>query len=145
MPNMKDYAKATINHLVDALNKFILIIVIILFIISIFINNFYIDLSRVILFAIFLFRVFSKNRNQREKENQFFIKIINFFKKPFNVLEKNIKDKNHVYKKCLKCKTILKLPLPEKKGLKHAKCPKCGKRVTFFTLKKEKIEIIKKK
>ena len=37
----------------------------------------------------------------------------------------------------------LELPLPSKKEIKHAKCPHCGNRVTLFTLKYQKIEIIK--
>ena len=42
------------------------------------------------------------------------------------------------------CKTTLKLPLPSKIGILHAKCPKCKKRRTLITFRKEKIEIIKK-
>jgi LSD1 subclass zinc finger protein len=64
--------------------------------------------------------------------------------KPFNVLIKNIKDRNNIYRRCHKCKTILKLPLPYDRGIKHAKCPNCGKTITFLTLRKVKIEVIKK-
>ena len=63
--------------------------------------------------------------------------------RPFLNIKKNIQDKDHIYKKCHKCKTTLKLPLPSKKGIKHAKCPHCGNRVTLLTLKYQKIEIIK--
>ena len=65
--------------------------------------------------------------------------------KPFKDFKRNCKDKDYVYKRCNKCKTIVKLPLPSKRGIKHAKCPKCKKRLTFITLKKLKIEIIKKR
>ena len=58
------------------------------------------------------------------------------------MLKRNIKDKEHVYKKCSKCKTVLKLPLPSKKGFQKAKCPKCKKSLTLFTFKQEKIELI---
>ena len=64
--------------------------------------------------------------------------------KPFINIKRNIEDKDHIYKKCPKCKTILKLPVPSERGIKHAKCPSCKKRVTLFTLKKLKIEVIKK-
>ena len=69
-----------------------------------------------------------------------FIKIF----KPFENIKKNITDKDHIYRKCFKCKTTLKLPLPSKIGILHAKCPKCKNRRTLITFRKEKIEIIKK-
>ena len=84
----------------------------------------------------------SKNITARQKENNIFKKITNFIFKPFENLKRNIKDKEHVYKKCPKCKTVLKLPLPSKKGIQKAKCPKCKKSLTLFTFKEEKIEII---
>ncbi len=61
---------------------------------------------------------------------------------PFLNIKRNIKDKDHIYKKCRKCKITLKLPLPSKRGIKHARCPRCNKRVTLFSFKKAKIEII---
>lgn len=90
-----------------------------------------------------IYRVFSKNINLRKKENKLYIKLKNKVTKPFINIKRNLNDKHHVYVKCFKCKTTLKLPLPSKIGIKHAKCPKCKKRLTFFTFKKEKIEIIK--
>ena len=42
-------------------------------------------------------------------------------------------------------KTVLKLPLPDKRGINHAKCPKCKKSLTLITFKKQKIELITKK
>ena len=71
-----------------------------------------------------------------------YLKIKKKLVKPFSNLKRNINDKEHIYKKCKYCKTTLKLPLPSKRGIKTAKCPKCGKKVKVFTLKKEKIEII---
>ncbi len=60
-------------------------------------------------------------------------------------IKRNILDKDHIYKKCPKCKTTLKLPIPYERGIKHTNCPKCKKRLTLFVLKKQKIEIIKNK
>ena len=54
-------------------------------------------------------------------------------------------DKYHVYTKCHKCKKVLKLPLPYKRGIKHTICPNCHKKITFITFKKQKIEIIRNK
>ena len=73
-----------------------------------------------------------------------FLKVKNIVLKPFTNIKRNIKDKNHIYKKCYKCNTTLKLPLPSKRGIKHAKCPGCGKKVTLFAFKQQKVEVIYK-
>ena len=91
------------------------------------------------------YRFFSKNRSARIKENNIYLKIKKNIVRPFKTLIKNIKDKEHIYKKCSKCGTTLKLPLPDKYGIKHTKCPKCKKKLNVLCLKKEKIEIITKK
>ncbi len=143
--------KTLFNYLVDSLNKFLLVLLIIIVILSIFISNFFIDLSKFIIIGIIIFRMVSKNKIQRNKENKMFLKIKSTILKPFNSIIRNFKDrKKYVYKKCSKCKTILKLPLPNKIGINHAKCPNCHNRVTLFTLRKKhpekiKVEVIKKK
>ena len=86
-----------------------------------------------------------KKIKQRRKENKLFLKMKNKVKKPFEVIQKNREDKYHIYKRCPKCKTILRLPLPAKRGIKHAKCPHCKRKVTLFTLKYQKVEIIRNK
>ena len=127
---------------IDELGLFTIWIYIILSIINLVTNSFIGDLSALLLVALILFRMLSKNFTARQKENNIFKKITNFIFKPFENIKRNIKDKEHVYKKCPKCKTILKLPLPSKKGIQKAKCPKCKKSLTLFTFKEEKIEII---
>jgi len=90
-----------------------------------------------------IYRFFSKNIYQRRKENEYYLQL----KKKVNTFFKNSKNKNkdNVYKRCKKCKKLLKLPIPSKRGIKRVKCPKCGKSQKFIILKKQKIEIIKKK
>lgn len=127
---------------IDELGLFTIWIYIILSIINLVTNSFIGDLSALLLVELILFRMLSKNFTARQKENNIFKKITNFIFKPFENLKRNIKDKEHVYKKCPKCKTVLKLPLPSKKGIQKAKCPKCKKSLTLFTFKEEKIEII---
>ena len=144
---LKKMLKEYVNGLIDALNKFILGILLILIILTFFIHNFFLDLLKIILLIIFIFRVVSKNRLKRQKENEIFLSIIHAPLKPF---ENWTEKKNFVFKKCPKCKTILKLPLPKKSGINHAKCPNCGNRVTIINIrhkKKEKVEVevIKKK
>ena len=71
-----------------------------------------------------LFRVMSRNIVIRRRENDWFFgkvrKVTSWFK-----LQKNrFKDrKTHVYKKCPKCKAILRLP--KRKGTNIASCPRC--------------------
>lgn len=145
LPSIKEILK----NLIDELNRFLLVLLAILIIVAFFINSFIIDLSKFIVLIIIIFRLVSKNKIQRTKENKTFLKIIRTITKPFTNIYKSLKD-NNVYKKCPKCKTILKLPLPNKRGINHAKCPNCSNRVTLFTLRKKKkekikVEVIKKK
>lgn len=147
MPSLK----SIIWNLIDELNRFLIIIDIILIIVSIFIKAFLLDLFKFIFLGLIIFRIASKNKIQRQKENKIYLKIVNNLTKPFKNIVRNFKDrKTHVYKKCSKCKTTLKLPLPNKRGINHAKCPECDNRVTLFTLRKKqeekiKVEVIKKK
>lgn len=147
MPSLK----SIIWNFIDELNRFLIIIDIILIIVSIFIKAFLLDLFKFIFLGLIIFRIASKNKIQRQKENKIYLKIVNTLTKPFKNIVRNFKDrKTHVYKKCSKCKTTLKLPLPNKRGINHAKCPECDNRVTLFTLRKKqeekiKVEVIKKK
>ena len=127
---------------IDELGLFTIWVYIVISLINLFTNSFIGDFSALLLVALILFRMLSKNFTARQKENNIFKKITNFIFKPFENLKRNIKDKEHVYKKCSKCKTVLKLPLPSKKGFQKAKCPKCKKTLTLFTFKQEKIELI---
>lgn len=126
----------------DDLYAFLFKIDIILLIINLFIRNKIIDIILLLLICFMSYRFFSKKVSKRTKENQKFLKMKKKIMKPFSNIKRNFKDKDHIYKKCHKCKTILRLPLPSKRGFKSAKCPNCGKTVKIFTLKKENIEII---
>ena len=130
---------------IDELYKFSLIVYIILLILNRFINSKIIYTLEWILIFTMMFRSFSKQTTKRKIENNKYLKIKKKIIKPFYDIKKNIKDKNHIYKKCHHCKTILRLPLPTKRGIKHSKCPTCKKRNTFLILRKIKIEIIKNK
>lgn len=122
----------------DELEKLLLIIYFILFIISIFYKNLILDLVCVFLVIIIIFRFLSKNIKNREKENHIYINLKN------KVLLKPSNNNDNIYKKCHNCHTILRLPLPSKRGIKHVKCPKCGKKNTMFVLKKMKVEVVRK-
>lgn len=146
MLNFKTIIKTLFSTFVDELNRLLLLLNGLLFLFSIFIKSFYLDLITVLLFFLILYRLFSKNKEQRKKENHLYLRGKKKLLHPFLLK----KEKDSVYKRCPKCKTILKLPLPKKRGILHAKCPTCQNRVTFFSLKKQKkekikVEVIKKK
>jgi uncharacterized protein YggT (Ycf19 family) len=128
----------------DDLYKFLFELYIVLLIINLFLKSKILNLISIFIVFYMFFRFFSKKIYARSNENQLFLKIKKKILKPFRVIKMNINDKNHIYKKCSKCGTILKLPLQSKAGFKKAKCPKCNKKVRLFTFKKEKIEIVKK-
>ena len=130
---------------VDELYKFLFLLYIITFIINIFLNNIFLEILGLIIILIMFYRVLSKNIYKRNKENKQYLKLKKQIIKPFQNIKRNILDQDHIYKKCPKCKTTLKLPIPYARGIKHTNCPKCKKRLTLFVLKKQKIEIIKNK
>ena len=130
---------------IDDLYKFCLYLYILLLIISIFIKSKILTIIELLLLIIMIYRSMSRNITQRKKENNLYLNIKRKVLNPHKISKRKIKDKNHIYIKCKKCKKTLRLPIPNKRGIKHVKCPKCGKRISFFTLKEEKIEIIRKK
>ena len=129
---------------IDDLYYFLLKLYLLLFIFDIFLNNMILSILEIIVFLVMFYRLFSKNISVRYKENQQFLKVKRKLLKPLKNIKRNIYDKDHIYKKCHKCKTILKLPLPNKRGFKRAKCPECGNKVILYALKYQKVEVIYK-
>ena len=130
---------------VDELYSFLFKLYIILIIIDLFINSKILLLLELLIIFIMTYRMLSKNCYQRRKENKVFLELKKEITKPFKNIKRNITDKDNIYKRCSKCKKTLKLPIPYERGIKHTTCPNCKKKITFFTLKKQKIEIIKNK
>ncbi len=128
---------------IDNLYMFLFTLYFILIIINMFINSFILTILELIIVIIMLYRMFSKNKYRRSREEALYLKvkdnIKSFFKKSKN------KDKDHVYKRCHKCKTKIRLPLPSSIGIKYVTCPKCKNKFKTFVLRKQKIELIRKK
>ena len=79
----------------------------------------YLATSMGLVFWIF-FRVFSRNIYKRRRENE---KFCGFFK----LIRNKFRDrKTHVYRKCPKCKAVLRLP--KAKGKHTVVCPRCKNR-----------------
>ena len=76
----------------------------------------------VLIFA--FFRVFSKNIEKRRKENERWLAFENKIKKQFRIFRDRWKfRKTHVFKKCPKCKAVLRLK--RIKGTHTVTCPHC--------------------
>ncbi len=129
----------------DSFFTFLLYVYVILLCISILIHHWIFDLLVIIVFIIMFYRVFSKNIDRRRKENEMYLKTKEKILKPFLNFQRRWKDRHTlIYKKCHKCKTVLRIPLPSERGIKHVTCPKCKKRLTVLCLRKEKVEIFSK-
>ena len=122
----------------DNLYYFLLNIVFLLFFINIFLNSNILFSVQFTIFLITMFRFYSKNKYKRRIENGNFLKLRDKF---LNIFKK--KNPDYIFKKCHKCGTILRLPLPNKRGIKHTRCPKCHKRMRVICFRKQKIELIK--
>jgi uncharacterized protein YggT (Ycf19 family) len=122
----------------DELYMFLFELYIVLLVINLFLKSNILNIISLFIVFYMLYRFFSKKIYSRSNENQLFLKIKKKIIKPFRVIKMNITDKDHIYKKCSKCGTILKLPPKSKAGFKKATCPKCYKKVRLFTLKKKK-------
>ena len=121
----------------DDLCKFQLYFLVILVILDLFVNSYIVGLLQLITMITVCYRFLSKNIYKRVKENQVFMDIKYGLFKPFKNIKRRIKDREHLYKKC-GCGTTIKVKLPKKIGIKHAKCPNCGKRNRILALRKRK-------
>lgn len=121
----------------DELYNFQFIFLVILIILDLFVNSNLLWLIEVINMGIMLFRFFSKNVYKRRRENNKYLDIEFKVGRPFRNIMRNYKDKKHIYKNC-KCGTTIKIKVPKKRGIVHATCPNCSKRVSILALKHRK-------
>lgn len=141
--NSKLYKFMQGRYGIDELYQFLFITYILLLFIDIFVDFDFLAILELLLVICIFYRVLSKNIYKRRKENNKYLKVRNKIKYYFSFQKKKWDERdNKIYKKCPKCKTILKLSLPNKRGIKHVVCPKCKKRITLLCLRREKVEII---
>lgn len=108
----------------DELYRFLTVLFYILFIVNLFIRNYVISILTLTLLGYATFRVFSRNIYRRREENAKYLKIKNAFLGFFKLQKDKWRDrKTHIYKKCPKCRAVLRFP--RKKGFHTARCPKC--------------------
>ena len=72
-----------------------------------------------------ILRYFSKNIYKRREENRKFLDLWNACKRFFKRQRDRVRDRKVCrYRKCPKCKSVLRLPI--KRGKHSVKCPRCG-------------------
>lgn len=109
---------------VDELTRFILLFDCALMVISFLIRSDILNFTCVVIIILCYFRMFSKNHNQRYKENQIYLKYYRNFVTNWAQFKSNLKQHKiyHIYK-CPSCKQ--KIRIPRGKGKISITCPKC--------------------
>lgn len=123
----------------DDLSNFLLKVYFIIILVNIFFRLSLLSYIELFILVLIIYRSFSKRKYKRNNENLIFIK----YRNKITGLFKNLNDSNYIYRKCNKCNTKMRLPLPDSRGIKTVKCPCCNKRIKFLILRKLKVEVIR--
>lgn len=115
----------------DRLNTALLVLYFVLMGINILIWNWVIslilDVIAIALIVVMFFRMFSRNLAKRRGENEAYLRLEGRVKSFFRFQKKKFAErKTHVYKKCPKCRSNLRLP--RQVGKHTVVCPKCRER-----------------
>ena len=98
-----------------------------------FVRSLWLQMVVYTLTAYAIFRFLSHNIESRRRENQFFGKLKMGIKYKMGVRRQRKADYTHVYKKCPRCKAVLRLP--RKKGKHTTRCPKCKNEFKVYVFK----------
>lgn len=83
-----------------------------------------------LLLVLAVFRLISKNKVQRKKENDVFIRFLSFFLPKSSAMKRKIMEsQTHAYHECQYCGTTLRFP--RKRGKFNVTCPVCKHRLTI--------------
>lgn len=119
---------------VDALYNFQMILCLILITVNFFLKgiaSIIVSFLYAALISWAIFRYFSKNLYKRRKENNDFLRLAKSFTGFFRLQRDRIRDrKTHVYRRCKKCKNVLRLP--KKPGKHTVCCPCCSHRFDVY-------------
>ncbi len=108
----------------DELSRFLVVLGFIFIILTFFINIPILTFIAIALIIYVYFRMFSRNFTKRSRENQLFLSAKDRFFSVFSLGFKRIKDRDHKYFKCPRCKRMLRVP--KGKGRISIHCPTCG-------------------
>lgn len=107
----------------DNLGQFLMIVTAAMVILSIFFGTVFLIIAGALL-VLDYYRMFSRNYTKRSEENQKYLQIKNSFLSFFKVGFMSIKDRQHKYYRCPRCKRTLRVP--RGKGNISIHCPTCG-------------------
>ena len=98
-----------------------------------FIRSLVLQIIVYVLVGFAFFRIMSRNIEARRRENQWFNKIKFLYVYKRNIRRQRKADYSHVYKKCPRCRAVLRLP--RRKGKHTTVCPKCNKGFKVYVFK----------
>lgn len=118
---------------IDTLFYVLFAVAAVLVVANMFIGSFVLQLviDAILIYA--FYRVLSRNISARRRENQLLMDVITEVKKRKNIRRQRKADYTHIYKKCPRCKAVLRLP--RRKGKHTTICPKCNKEFNVYVLK----------
>ena len=117
----------------DALFYALFFVAAILSVINVFFWTIWLQLIVDAILVYAFFRVLSRNIDARRRENQLFFHIKTRFQNWRIARRKQKADYTHVYRKCPKCRAVLRLP--RRKGKHTTACPKCGNKFRVYVFK----------
>jgi len=117
----------------DSLNDAIWIVAVILSVVNLFLRLYTLQIVVYLTVGYAIFRLMSRNFEARRKENAWFLKRFGAIKRAKEIRDQRKADFCHVYKKCPRCKAVLRLP--RRIGVHKTVCPRCSKE---FTVKVKK-------
>ena len=117
----------------DALFYVLFGVAALLFVINLFVGSLIIQFLIDVVLVYAAYRVLSRNIYKRQRENQLVVGLGFKLKKYFDVKKQRKNDTTHVYKKCPRCRAVLRLP--RKKGKHTTVCPKCKNKFKVYVFK----------
>ena len=114
----------SVRYGADGLSYGLIIFASALAFINVFIRSIFLQCVVYAMIFYTIFRMFSRNIAARRRENQWFMNKVLAFKRNKEVKEQRKADQLHIYKKCPKCKAVLRLP--RRVGKHTTVCPKCN-------------------
>ena len=112
----------------DALYGFLQVLFWLLFVVNLFARSVLLSVLTSLVLVWMLFRFFSRDREMRRKENEWFLRASKPMRSFLSLQQMRWRErKTKRFRRCPYCKTILRLPI--KKGTHVAGCPQCHRDV----------------
>ncbi|HHU50000.1 MAG: hypothetical protein ACOYEH_01565 [Caldicoprobacterales bacterium] len=111
----------------DQLNIALFVIYFLLLLINLFTRNLILPILMWAVLIWTLFRSLSRNIYARQRENMFFLKLWRPVKSGITLNLRRLREiRTHRFRRCIRCKTVLRLP--RRTGKHKVRCPRCQHR-----------------